>query len=294
MGFFSRFRKKEECENDLVLKDGKLIPVDKDSCGQPKQEKKPEKKPEPKAQIPPPLQPLPQIKSEPTTLKNPPAASYMPCYITDENQSDYGGFIHYLNYMKISERYRSEQAINLRVWQRGLGGRIDTESIQKVLVNPGRAGQLLTALRNYAKYRDLHGDPRLLLTLARVSLKRQAKNRTKKIEKLNPAQIEMYTTQAEKLCSEGNRSGVFIGLLLQGVSAAEIHGLEMVDGNIILKRKDEKIFIDAPGWLVQAMTVSTNWRRKRTTINREVRNYGTTPREILSSVDMAISNIVAD
>jgi hypothetical protein len=285
---FWRLRKKEQ-SNDFLIRDGIIIDTDQPEACDPEPEEEFPK-------FPPPLPPQPIKKIEPEPLQNPPTAAYLPCFITDGSQSDYGGFVHFLEHMQVSDRYRSEQAINLKVWARKLCGRIDAESIQDVVKNPGRAGQMMAALRNYARYRDLHGDPRLLITLSRIKIKRPAKYKPKKVEKLTADQVGMYRNQAQKLCREENRNGVFLGLLLLGISPTEIHGLELVNNMIRIKRKNEKLLIDAPAWLMRAMTTipEKKWRKKRGTVIKEVKAYAITPREILMSVDCRISNIIAN
>ena len=218
---------------------------------------------------------------------------YQPCYLTDGNQSDLGLFIHFLEFhSKLSKRYRSDIMIDLNVWKKKLTGNIfDAEAIQTVLLqHRNRAAQYLASLKKYAEYRNIYGDNRLLVTIVTSqTIKVPKKSQPNEPDCLSKIQIDMYKTQAIKLCGLGKREGIWLGLFLLKINSSNISKLQYLNGSenqILFEIRSKQIAVDCPGWLMDAMKSipETQWRLNRNTIRLNVREYGVSPRDITRSV----------
>lgn len=228
-------------------------------------------------------------------VHNPPAP-YMPSFLTDDNaDADLGGFMHFMQfYCKYTTRYRNEQFISLKNWKKALGGELSADSIQRVLDDQAhRAAMLMVTIRNYGRYRNMHGDPRILTILATsMTIKRPRYRRKGDFQILSKGQLEIYEAIARKKCGEGDRAGIYIGLSLLGVGPTEVlnlryenHGVNKI--HIDRTKSGGEIELKAPPWLIKAMDAipETKWRKQRTTVRAEISKYETTPRVIIRSVN---------
>jgi hypothetical protein len=225
------------------------------------------------------VQSLPAISSRlylPSVLTHPP----------EEHGGDMGLFLSYLKEVNISEHSRAEYMRDLRIWARKLDGSISASAIQAILesLSPHYANRLLASLRHYARYRNFHGDPRLIITLA-ASLKIRRQGRPKPRaphSSINGEQPNLYWLMAARLCRKRERAGIFIALALLGVQPAEMRRLEH-DGNYVsFIRRGKVVNVQIPQWLSQALAVidKSRWSLSRTVIGKELRKHGITARDL--------------
>jgi hypothetical protein len=169
---------------------------------------------------------------------------------------------------------------DLRRWKVELKGDLSAAAVRAVLEKstPAAANRLFTVINRYAKYRNQFADPRLALALA-VPMKIK---RTPKREKppISPKQRELYWALAEKLCREGDKTGIWIALSLLGVNPSSLSAITIKDFYLRIPDKGE---IKAPAWLCIAMSESRDWVMNRFSIWKKVKQYGCSPRELIIS-----------
>lgn len=291
-------------DSSLRIKDGRILsdadppeakPVDvqaaAETCelGRTMMEEPTEAAPDPEDTAPapaPPPEPIRYPLAEPIYQPSP-SPSFL---IDDPDGGDLDLYQDYLHLHAKKRRTKEQYVINLRLWKRELAGAWPTaELVQRIIgrYKPHRAHQMLTALRAYAKYRNLHGDSRLAVMFAiAVDLKSPQLPAAKKREILTQEQVGMYRSSARDLAGDGNRAGIWIGLSLLGVRADEVRHVQLNGGKHILIQgevEDETKSIPAPDWLIQAMRNIPRWRLVGNTIRKEMRKYGCTPHLLLLS-----------
>ncbi len=235
--------------------------------------------------------PEPSPASAESPVFYPPAEpQYHPSFLIDEaDGGDTGLFLDYLESLGRKERTRQEYLIDLRAWKRELAGAWpDSGLVQQITsgLKPHRAHRLITALKSYSRYRNLHGDPRLSVMFATaINLKPVKIPPPKKPEVLTRQQIRMYRTTARELCGDGNRVGIWIGLTLLCVKSAEMKSAWPDGDRSILIGTDPPRTIEAPDWLVRAMTEidRAEWERTNNAIRKGLERYGTSPRILYMS-----------
>ncbi|HSM46525.1 MAG TPA: hypothetical protein VK872_01810, partial [Draconibacterium sp.] len=139
---------------------------------------------------------------------------YHPSYLSDVNDSgDLGLFLDYLAHLGRSEHTRREYFIDLRIWKRELAGDIGLGKIQSVLSNQPahRARRMLFCLKAYGRYRNFHGDPRIVILLATSEFKMPALPNPRR-ERLTHEAVNIYRKSARDMTRTGNRIGIWIGL----------------------------------------------------------------------------------
>lgn len=94
---------------------------------------------------------------------------------------------------------------------------------------------------------------------------------------LTPDEAELFHATAKRLCAERNRDGVWMGLLLHGVSVSNIAALKIIGKAHVEDENGRRIKI--PAWLHNALNLISpdEWRRGRNIIHREMRKYEVTP-----------------
>jgi len=120
---------------------------------------------------------------------------YNPSFLCDDSDGgDLGLYLHYLKAQRYKERTRAEYMIDLRAWRQALNGCFpDAEKVQQIAneLSPHRGYRLLTALKSYAKYRNLYGDPRLSIMFATsLAIQYPKIPKPKKTRKIKPGAVE--------------------------------------------------------------------------------------------------------
>jgi hypothetical protein len=229
---------------------------------------------------------------ESTPVFYPPAVPvYSPSYIeTGAETGDYGLFHHYLAHSKYTTRTRDDYLADIRLWKEACAGKFpDSDLIENTTrkLSALRALRMLTALKCYARYRNLHGDPRLMVLFATtLRLKRpKAPPKAPKKELHSTEQLTMYQGLAKQLCLDGKRTGIWIGLSMIGVKSSAMRFIRVDGAHIIVDDKR----IPAPAWLVEAsMTIDRGkWERSNNTIRKGMVPYGTNPHHLYMSAATA-------
>lgn len=207
--------------------------------------------------------------------------TYQPMYLVDEESGgDIGLFINWLE----SNRYKSIKAYvsDCGVWREHLSGHIDSSEILRVIsgFKLTRAKRMMYSLKVYGQYRYDYGDPRISIILAVDE--RKLKLPTPKRDKfsaigLSPGTIEMLNDKAKAFCVEGDRCGIWIGLLLRGIPSSSVEGVEILPNSSIRFKqwtayREQRL----PSWLYLSMTERISesiWRRNRITVKRRVNKY---------------------
>ena len=226
-------------------------------------------------------------------LPIPTNANFAP-YLIKNDASDFSGYLHFLEATGKTRRTRSEYGIDLRQWGRKLEGEISIAKINSILKSfgtenkPYRAIRMRNVLKSYATYRNFHGDSKLLIVLTTsLSLYNPVIPRKKKREKptdnLSEKEREIYWDLAKDLAKDGKREGIWIGLLLVGISPAAIQEAKFINKSTLPhqlwgKEKEAKI----EKWLYDACQSipEENWRLGRRTIHKEVAKYEVSPRAL--------------
>ena len=94
---------------------------------------------------------------------------------------------------------------------------------------------------------------------------------------LTPDEIELFHATAKRLCAERDRDGVWMGLLLHGVSVSVINTLTLIGKAHVEETNGKRHKI--PAWLHNALNLieATEWRRSRNVIHKELKKYEITP-----------------
>ena len=209
--------------------------------------------------------------------------SYPPCFLVDDHcNGDLGLFYHWLE----CNRYKAFRAYisDIQVWRDRLNGHLDTAEIIRVIAEylPNsltRAKRMMYSLKVYGQYRRDYGDPRISLILAIDERKLRLPNprREKFSLALSPGAIEMLDNQSKALCTEGDRAGIWLGLLLRGVPASAVKTIEIIGKHQIRFRNWTKMVeLRVQEWLILSMTERISealWRMNRVTIQKRVRAY---------------------
>lgn len=249
-------------------------------------------------------QPVNQIISKPVKCANPSilidilptATTYLPCYLCDEDyRSDYGLFMDYCSTaLSYSKRYLAEIMSCLRYWRKMLKGAgdktgnavISINSISTVLVGATRTRQcqLLQALRRYSEYRDFHGDPRLIILIARGKFKRPVQS-SKAGPVLNRDEFANYWRISQYLCADLSRIGVWLALCCLGIKSSEIRRLEINNEHFVVNRKKGALEIKYPQWLKKTLDLipKHHWRQSRQSVLKGIRGYGTLPQTLYNT-----------
>lgn len=226
---------------------------------------------------------------EPHESPEPHEPVYYPIAIPEYHQmflldSDSGGdiglFVHWLQ----SNNYKSFQAYvaDCGVWRKHLSGHIDATEILRVIsgFTLTRAKRLMYTLKTYGQYRYDYGDPRISIILAiderRLRLPSPKRDKFKNIG-LSPGAVELLNDKAKSLCVEGDRCGIWIGLLLRGIPSSAIeHVVILPNSTIRFKQwtaiREQRL----PQWLFAAMSERISdsiWRKCRVTVKRRVGKY---------------------
>lgn len=222
---------------------------------------------------------------------------YAPMYPVDpEPGGDLGLFYHWLQ----TNRYRALKAYisDIGVWRERLSGHIDSDEILRVIGEylPNRltrAKRMMYTLKVYSQYRYDFGDPRIAMILAIDERKFKLPNPRK--DKFNialsPGRIEMLNTQAKALCTEGDRAGIWLGLLIRGIPASAVETVEITDNQVRYKNWTKWEVLRIPDWLRLSMTDRISekiWRRNRVTVKNRVSHYET-PKVLYKNAAVAIS-----
>lgn len=206
---------------------------------------------------------------------------YQPTYLLDSDSGgDIGLFVHWLQ----SNRYKAIKPYvsDCGVWREHLSGHIDSSEILRVIsgFNLTRAKRMMYTLKIYGQYRYDYGDPRISIILAVDE--RKLRLPTPKRDKfsvigLSPGAIEMLNDKAKAFCVEGDRCGIWIGLLLRGIPSSSIERVEILPNSSIRFKQWTAIREQRlPQWLFLSMTERISeslWRRNRVTVKRRVTKY---------------------
>ena len=94
---------------------------------------------------------------------------------------------------------------------------------------------------------------------------------------LTPDEAELFHATAKRLCAERDRDGIWMGLLLRGVSVSAIATLKLIGKAHVEETNGKRHKI--PTWLHNALNLISpdEWRRSRNIIHRELRKYEVTP-----------------
>jgi len=207
---------------------------------------------------------------------------YHPSYLADVNDGgDLGLFFDYLNHLGRSEHTRREYFVDLRIWRRELAGEINLDKIQSVLSNQPahRARQMLFCLKAYGRYRNFHGDPRIVILLATSELKMPALPKPRR-ERLTHEAVNIYRKSARDMTRTGNRIGIWIGLSLLGVKASEIATVTFNGNGKVSYVRNGKIFEKkCPQWLYDALhqIERSKWALGKCSVWKGLKSYGVTP-----------------
>lgn len=286
----------EDDEQDIIIIDGMVQTAKSQKYGLKTDENEPENPPNstPAPDIPPGLY---LIENEEIPYRSGPNTAYrkhlpekaVTSYIEDDNLDDLDLFLLWLKDEGRSSRYIYETKLNLRKWKAALDGQIDNPvQIQRTInENPARARLLFSALKKYGKYRNLMGDPRLLIVLAAADFTFPAYKPNPKT--LSRNEIRMIRSTARDLCLEADRVGIWMGLSMIGIKPSEVKGLEYSSNGksaVKIQRGGRMVKLDAPDWLTRAMhnIPDESWRLGRHSIHRGVLEYGTNSQTIYRSV----------
>ena len=205
-------------------------------------------------------------------------ASYL---VDDIPNGDLGLFYHWLE----SNRYKAFRAYisDMEVWRKHLRGYLDTSEIVRVIAEylPDRltrAKRMMYSLKVYGQYRYDFGDPRISLILAVDERKLKLPNpKRKKFDvALSPGAIEMLNNQAKTFCTENDRAGIWLGLLLRGVPASAVKTVEIIGRHQIrFKNWTKLVELRVQEWLIINMLrmPEDKWRINRVTIQKRIREY---------------------
>ena len=186
----------------------------------------------------------------------------------------------YLIYMQASNksgRTIKEYCYDLNTWNRQYPlNRITRNQIEKVLskLHPSTARRKIASLRSLAKWQLREGRSRLHNILVQIILPkipgRVPKDR-------GSEDFTRLTAKAKELCSQGDRRGLWLGLMLCcGLRISEIQTAELSgSGTIKVRGKgDKERLIPAPAWLRENIGKQprTQWRKTRSYIWREMRD----------------------
>jgi len=219
------------------------------------------------------------------------SAAALPCFLTDKDaESDLGHFINYFQTVINAETGTvNNYAKEIKLWRKDLKEELTSERIAEILRmlknNPSRVNNRLTALRAYADYRHEFGDSRLkiILGLSRMIKRLHIQTERKVIS------FEMMLTSyklAEVFASQGDRAGIWIGLILFGFRTTEFASLnhEKTENDESVyyvyrgrKGKRNKIYrTGVPDWLYYAYEKADkkDVKRSAVTIGAEIRKYG--------------------
>jgi len=264
------FRKKNK-DNDILIKDGQIVDADK-SFIEPEQSLEQE-----------PLQETGKFYKEEYQFYPPLNPIFNPSFLCDDQAvSDLGLYLSFLESEGKKERTRSEYMIDLRVWKKEINGHFpNAVLVQQVLdrFKPHRAHRLLTVLKSYGKYRNYHGDPRIVVLLSTSLNIKKPEIPESKPEILSKEQFHLYNLSARELCKENNHTGIWIGLSLLGIRSDTIKYVDTDDQQHLVIKNGEEKKINAPAWLVNAIETipKSKWERSRNTIRKGLQNYGITP-----------------
>ena len=94
---------------------------------------------------------------------------------------------------------------------------------------------------------------------------------------LTPNEAELFLATAKRLCTERERDGIWMGLLLHGISVSAIATLKLIGKTHVEETNGKRHKI--PAWLHNTMNLvdPNNWRRSRNIIHIELRKYEVTP-----------------
>ncbi len=207
---------------------------------------------------------------------------YHASYLTDVNDSgDLGLFLDYLAHLGRSEHTQREYFVDLRIWKRELDGEINLGKVQSVLSNqtPHRARRMLFSLKAYGRYRNFHGDPRIVIFLATSELKMPALPKSRR-EKLTPETVKIYRKSARDMTQKGNKVGIWIGLTLLGVKASEIATVTFNGNGKVSYVRNGKVFEKkCPQWLYNALheIERSKWALGKRSVWKGLKSYGVTP-----------------
>ncbi len=210
--------------------------------------------------------------------------------------ADFSGYLLMLESTGKSKRTRSEYSIDLRRWKRLLSGEITVEKYNAILQDCNREGKPYKAIRmrnvlkSYAMYRNIHGDPKLIIMLITsqnlYSPKAPEKKKREKLtDKLNKKEIEEYWNLAKSLCKGGKREGIWIAILMLGCPSGTLKDVEFPCKTTLKfthwgKEKEVKI----KRWLYDACEsldkTGISWRMTRKSIYNGVSQYEISPRAL--------------
>ena len=209
-------------------------------------------------------------------------------YFTEDDISDYGGFMSYLMNTGKGKRTRYDYTIDLRKWKRELGrlgGQLTVDNINTILsqFKAARACRLLAALKSYAEYRNFHQDSKLLILLTTsLTLKKPAKSsnptRSKNTDAVSREEAKHYRELARDLCQEGRKEGIWIALSLLGVPPGNLAKVSFPDQShvcFVFRRKERKAKIEK--WLYTACHDIDGWRLGRRGVHLGLSKYEITP-----------------
>ncbi len=214
-------------------------------------------------------------------------------YLIKNNASDFSGYLHFLEATGKTRRTRSEYGIDLRRWGRELEGEVSIAKINAIVKRfdtenkPYRAIRMRNILKSYATYRNFHGDSKLLIMLTTsLSLYNPVipkKKREKPTDNLSEKEKDIYWDLAKDLVKDRKREGIWIGLLLLGISPAGIQEAEFANKSTLryqLWGKEKEARIEK--WLYDACQSipEESWRLGRRTIHKEVAKYEVSPRAL--------------
>lgn len=228
-------------------------------------------------------------------LINPPAPlpAFAP-YLTADNgagDTDLGMYLHYLKSSGKTKKTITEYGIDLRLWKTHLHGELTIEQINTVLkaFNAWRSQRMKYVLNSYAKYRNFHGDQKLLILLSTAIALHKPKiihSDRKPTDRLNRKEAETYRAQAQVLCKDGKRHGIWIALLLLGVPSGSLYAIELINKSTVrFLRRGQTIEAKIGKWLYDAMTTipEDQWRVKRHWLQQELKTkYQVTGRALNS------------
>lgn len=233
-----------------------------------------------------------QEQAAPPSAFYPPAVPvYSPSYLeTGSETGDYGLFHHYLENTSYTARTRGDYLADIKLWKTACAGTYpDADLIEATTrkLSAHRALRMLTALKCYGRYRNLHGDPRLVVLFATtLKLKRpKAPPRAQKKAFHGVEQLTMFQGLAKQLCLDGERVGIWLALSMLGVKSSAMRFIRIDGSDIIVDDKS----IPAPAWLIEASLAIDRgkWERSNNTIRKGMVPYGTNPHHLYMSAAAA-------
>ena len=189
------------------------------------------------------------------------------------------GYLIYLGAANKAERTISEYQYELKWWNEEKPlEQITWRYIEKRInkLNPSTARRKIAALRSYARWQLREGYLRLHGEVSRV-LPPKVPGRVPKDR--GDAEFKSLSQKAMALCHEGDRRGIWIGLMLCcGLRISEIKGVELsCEQNIrVIGKGNKERLVPTPKWLYNAMADKNNkkWRRTRQLIWKELKDMG--------------------